>query len=247
MNEILPADINTHFMDQSIVSVFESNSGQDVTKTIDSLSLNSKVLAWQKTCLRNLFAVGMVDTRDSPKCQFATYILLALSIMMVSPIGFKFIASINLGSARALEDHNKFVICQVPCYTEGQSSLKKTIDSLAQMKYDDKRKLLFIVCDGMVVGSGNDQPTPCIVLDVLGASPNIDAKPLSFLSLGEGVKQHNMGKVYSGLYETAGHVVPYLVVVKCGKLGEKQRPGYRGKTDTDMLIMRFLNKVCLSP
>ncbi|KAF9817354.1 hypothetical protein IEO21_03495 [Rhodonia placenta] len=243
VNEILPTDIDTHFMDQSIVSVFEYNSGQDVTKKIDSLPLDSKVLGWQKTCLRNLFAVGMVDTRDSPKCQFATYILLALSIMMVSVIGFKFIASINFGSARAPEDHDKFVICQVPCYTEGQSSLKKTIDSLAQMKYDDKRKLLLIVCDGMVVGSGNDQPTPRIVLDVLGASPNIDAEPLSFLSLGEGVKQHNMGKVYSGLYETAGHVVPYLVVVKCGKPGEKQRPGNRGKRDTQMLIMRFLNKV----
>ncbi|EED77175.1 predicted protein [Postia placenta Mad-698-R] len=246
VNEILPTDIDTHFMDQSIVSVFEYNSGQDVTKKIDSLPLDSKVLGWQKTCLRNLFAVGMVDTRDSPKCQFATYILLSLSIMMVSVIGFKFIASINFGSARAPEDHDKFVICQVPCYTEGQSSLKKTIDSLAQMKYDDKRKLLLIVCDGMVVGSGNDQPTPRIVLDVLGASPNIDAEPLSFLSLGEGVKQHNMGKVYSGLYETAGHVVPYLVVVKCGKPGEKQRPGNRGKRDTQMLIMRFLNKVWLS-
>ena len=67
-----------------------------------------------------------------------------------------------------------------------------------------------------------------------------------FLSLGEGSKQHNMGKVYSGLYETAGHVVPYLVVVKCGKPGEKSRPGNRGKRDTQMLLMHFLNKVCIS-
>ena len=138
---------------------------------------------------------------------------------------------------------DKFVLCQIPCYTEGEESLRHTIDSLSALNYDDKRKLLFIICDGMVVGSGNDQPTPRIVLDVLGANPNADAEPLSFLSLGEGAKQHNMGKVFSGLYEISGHVVPYIVVVKCGKPGEKSRPGNRGKRDSQMLLMHFLNKV----
>ncbi|OCH90496.1 glycosyltransferase family 2 protein [Obba rivulosa] len=242
-NEVLPGPIDTHFMDQSIVDVFQFNSGQDVTKKIDSLGLDPDVLDRQRTCLRNLFAIGKVDNRNDAQCQFSQYILLALSIMMVAVIAFKFIASINFSAARAPEDHDKFIICQVPCYTEGFQSLKKTIDSLAQLKYDDKRKLLFIICDGMVVGSGNDQPTPRLVLDVLGVNPNADAEPLSFLSLGEGAKQHNMGKIYSGLYETAGHVVPYIVVVKCGKPGEKQRPGNRGKRDSQMLLMRFLNKV----
>ena len=69
----------------------------------------------------------------------------------------------------------------------------------------------------MIVCSGNDRPTSRIVLDILGADPNLDPEPLSFMSLGEGAKQYNMGKVYSGLYACAGHVVPYLVVVKVGK------------------------------
>lgn len=241
-----PGGIDVHFMDENIVNVFQFNSGQDVTKKIDAINLDSEVMNWQRTCLRNLFLIGRTDTRNSPQCLFSQYILLALSIMMVSIIGFKFIASINFGSARAPEDHDKFVICQVPCYTEGTSSLRKTIDSLAQTKYDDKRKLLFIICDGMVVGSGNDQPTPRLVLDILGANPNVDAEPLSFLSLGEGAKQHNMGKVFSGLYETSGHVVPYIVVVKSGRPGEKQRPGNRGKRDSQMILMHFLNKVRLS-
>ena len=55
------------------------------------------------------------------------------------------------------------------------------------------------------------------------------------MSLGEGAKQHNMGKGYSGLYECAGHVVPYLVVVKVGKPTERSRPGNRGKRDSQML------------
>ncbi|KAJ7200874.1 glycosyltransferase family 2 protein [Mycena pura] len=238
--------VDTDFMSDKIVDIFKLNAGGDVTKDINNLAgngLSADQLARQKVCLRNLFAVGKVDSRQSAKCIFSTYLLLIISIVMVSVIGFKFLASISLAGVRAPEDHDKFVICQVPCYTEGEGSLRKTIDSLAQLKYDDKRKLLLVVCDGMIVGSGNDRPTPRIVLDILGADPNLDPEPLSFLSLGEGAKQHNMGKVYSGLYECKGHVVPYLVVVKIGKPTERSRPGNRGKRDSQMVIMHFLNKV----
>jgi chitin synthase len=205
--EVAPST-DAQFMDSTLVNLFKYSSGQDLTKAIDNLDIDS--LAAQKTCLRNLFLIGMVDNRNSPQCLFSQYILLALSVMMASIIGFKFIASINFGSPRAPEDHDKFVICQVPCYTEGETSLCRTIDSLAQLKYDDKRKLILVVCDGNIVGSGNDRPTPRVVLDILGVDPRLDPEPLSFVSLGEGARQHNMGKVCSGLYECAGHIVPYL-------------------------------------
>ncbi|KAJ1886793.1 hypothetical protein LPJ66_009451 [Kickxella alabastrina] len=52
-----------------------------------------------------------------------------------------------------------------------------------------------------------------------------------------------MAKVYSGLYEYEGHVVPYLVVAKIGKPTEKSRPGNRGKRDSQMLLLHFLNRV----
>ena len=155
-----------------------------------------------------------------------------------------------------IELTTQFVICQVPCYTEGEESLRNTLESLAALKYDDKRKLIFVICDGMIVGSGNDRPTPRIVLDILGADPTLDPEPLSFQSLGDGARQHNMGKVrrgdrrieltaqvYSGLYECQGHIVPYLVLVKVGKVSERSRPGNRGKRDSQMLLMRFLNRI----
>ena len=63
--------------------------------------------------------------------------------------------------------------------------LRRTIESLAQLKYDDERKSTLVVCDGNIVGSGNDRPTPRIVLDILGAGPNLDPEPLSFVSLDE--------------------------------------------------------------
>lgn len=101
----------------------------------------------------------------------------------------------------------------MPCYTEGEESLRACIESLTRLKYDDKRKLIFIVVDGMVVGSGNDKPTSEIVLDILGVTDRFKQEPLSFLSIGEGAKQHNMGKVFSGLFEASGHIVPFVVRV----------------------------------
>jgi|SRR6266852_298888 len=230
------------FMDQSVVDLFSINNGQDITHKFDNLAIDSAVKNRMRTCLRNLFLIGKVDNRMSSQCVFSSYILIALSALMVAVIGFKFIASLSFSSPRAPEDHDKFVVCQVPCYTKDEDSVRRTIESLAKLKYDDKRKLLFIICDGNIVGPGNDRPTPRIVLDVLGSDPNQDPEPLSFLSLGDGGKQHNMGKVYSGLYECAGHVVPYIVLVKVGKPTERSRPGNRGKRDSQMALMHFLNK-----
>ncbi|KAF9360619.1 hypothetical protein BGX26_008457 [Mortierella sp. AD094] len=238
-----PAGINAAFMDPTVVNLFATNAGEDVTAKFNALPLDSSMKTAMTICLRNLFFVGRVDVRTSVKCQVANYMLLVPSILIVCTIGFKFLAALQLGSKREPEEHDKFIILQVPCYTEGEESLRKTLDSLAALRYDDKRKLLFVIADGMIIGSGNDRPTPRIVLDILGVDPNVDPEPLSFLSLGEGNKQHNMGKVYSGLYEHNGHVVPYIVIVKVGAPTERQRPGNRGKRDSQMILMRFLNKV----
>ena len=92
----------------------------------------------------------------------------------------------------------------------------------------------------MIIGSGNDKPTPQIVLEILGVNlTNDQTLAYSFNSLGEGDKQHNMAKVYSGLYHVQGHSVPYIVVSKVGKPTERNRPGNRGKRDTQMILMRF--------
>ncbi|ORZ10887.1 chitin synthase-domain-containing protein [Absidia repens] len=239
----LSNNVNLNFMDNGIVELFRQLAGTDISKHFDALPINDELRQRQLVCLRNLFFVGKVDTRRSVQCQFSEYFLLIVTGFLCAVIVFKFLAALQLGTYREPEEYDKFIVCQVPCYTESEDSLRKTIDSIAVLRYDDKRKLIFLVCDGMLIGSGNDRPTPRIVLDILGVDPNVDPEPLSFLSLGEGAKQHNMGKIYSGLYECAGHVVPYVVVVKVGAPGERQKPGNRGKRDSQMVLMRFLNKI----
>ncbi|KAK9761424.1 hypothetical protein K7432_013683 [Basidiobolus ranarum] len=237
-------EVDYQFMDPQLVNLFQVNKGIDVTKNFNELYAgNPELKQKMKVCLQNLFYKGVVDTRNSPQCKFSNYILLACTIFLGAVILFKFLAALQLGSRREPEEHDKFVICQVPCYTEGEESLKSTIDSLAQLKYDDKRKLLFIIADGMIVGGGNDKPTPLIVLDILGVDPEADPKPLPYKALGEGNQQLNMAKVYTGLYECSGHVVPYIVVVKVGKPSERSKPGNRGKRDSQLIIMNLFNKI----
>ncbi|KAI9267805.1 chitin synthase-domain-containing protein [Sporodiniella umbellata] len=238
-----PSNLDINFMDNSIVELFRQLAGTDISKHFDALPITNDLRSRQLVCLRNLFFVGKLDTRRSLQCLFSEYFLLIVTGFLCAVILFKFLAALQLSAFREPEDYDKFIICQVPCYTESEESLRKTIDSIAVLKYDDKRKLLFLVCDGMIIGSGNDRPTPRIVLDILGVDANVDPEPLSFLSLGEGIKQHNTAKIYSGLYECSGHVVPYVVVVKVGAPNERQKPGNRGKRDSQMVLMRFLNKV----
>ncbi|KAI2636953.1 glycosyltransferase family 2 protein [Hypomontagnella submonticulosa] len=242
--EDLPTDPTiVDFMDDLVVDLFQQKAGSDVTQLWNALDIDSGMRERMQLCLDNLFYIGDVDTRNSTKCQFAQYLILAVSILLCSIIGFKFFAALQFGGKNMPENLDKFVMCQIPAYTEDEDSLRRAIDSAARMQYDDKRKLLVIICDGMIIGQGNDRPTPRIVLDILGVSETVDPEPLSFESLGEGLKQHNMGKVYSGLYEVQGHIVPFLVVVKVGKPSEVSRPGNRGKRDSQMVMMRFLNRV----
>ncbi|KAI8824195.1 chitin synthase-domain-containing protein [Fimicolochytrium jonesii] len=221
-----------------------SNNPGDSTADFEKLRTSfPQDFASIKNCMDNLFYVGQVDHRNDLQCQVPNYVMLVASIIIVAVVGFKFLAALQFTTKRNPEEHDKFIICQVPCYTEGEASLLRTLESLATLDYDDKHKLLFVICDGNIVGSGNDRPTPRIVLDILGVDPNVEPESLSFQSLGDGNKQLNMGKIYSGLYEIQGKVVPYIVVVKVGKPTERQRPGNRGKRDSQLLLMRFLSRV----
>ncbi|KAF2101159.1 chitin synthase [Rhizodiscina lignyota] len=235
---------NYHFFPEDVENLFKNNPGEDITNQwIQNLNATTKAASMQ--CLQDMFYKGKTDFRDTPRCKVNNYILLAFTIILCTVIGVKFLAALQLGSKRRPAQQDKFVICQVPAYTEGEDSLRKGLDSLTALAYDNKRKLICVICDGMIVGGGNDRPTPKIVLDILGVDPKIDPPALPFRSVGTGSEQLNYGKVYSGLYEYEGNVVPYVVVVKVGKESEqhKAKPGNRGKRDSQIMIMSFLNRV----
>ncbi|KAJ2648616.1 hypothetical protein IWW40_003802 [Coemansia sp. RSA 1250] len=215
----------------------------DVTKDWDSLAWDPATRQANYNCMKNLFYVGDVDDRQSVRCLFTNYMLLAFACLLMLVVLVKFLAALQFGNKRRPVPPSKFVVCQVPCYTEDDESLVKTVNSLAGLEYQDSHKLIFIICDGNIIGSGNDKPTPRIVLDILGVDPEYDPPGRDYLAIAEGSRRHNIGKVYSGLYEFEGHVVPFMVVVKVGTPDEANRSGNRGKRDSQILLMSFFNKV----
>jgi len=100
------------------------------------------------------------------------------------------------------ENQELYTICLVTCYSEGKRGLRNTLNSLASTKYDDTKKLLFIIADGLIKGEGNDQLTSDIILSFISENyhqyknPRSQMpEPQSYVSIGIGNKLKNMARV----------------------------------------------------
>jgi chitin synthase len=94
-----------------------------------------------------------------------------------------------------------FAVCLVTCYSEGEESLRTTLDSISTTTYSDARKLLFVVADGMITGAGEKKSTPDICVSLLEADPRFgNPIPMSYCAVGSGAKVQNRAMVYAGHY-----------------------------------------------
>lgn len=139
-----------------------------------------------------------------------------------------------------------YTIMLVTCYSEDRQGIKNTFDSLAETDYNEDFKLLFIVADGVVKGKGNDETTPEMIISLLELDPNWP-RPSSFayLTLADGSKALNYAQVYVAWYNHNGRSVPTILVVKTGNPDEQNaaKPGNRGKRDSQIMLMRFLERI----
>ncbi|CEL54318.1 chitin synthase [Rhizoctonia solani AG-1 IB] len=146
-------------------------------------------------------------------------------------------------------------ICLVTAYSESVEGLRTTLDSLATTDYPNSHKLILVIADGLVKGSGNDMTTPDIVLSMMTdlVVPREEVEPHSYVAIAHGHKRHNMAKVYAGFYKydsatverSKQQKVPIVLVAKCGNPLEagEAKPGNRGKRDSQIVLMAFLQKV----
>ncbi|OSX66634.1 glycosyltransferase family 2 protein [Postia placenta MAD-698-R-SB12] len=140
-----------------------------------------------------------------------------------------------------------FAVCLVTCYSEGEESLRTTLDSISSTTYADSRKLLFIVADGMITGAGEKKSTPDICVSLLEPDPRFgNPVPMSYVAVGAGAKAENRAMVYAGHYTVAGRRTPAVIIVKCGTEAEaatEKKPGNRGKRDSQLILMNFFSRV----
>ena len=98
--------------------------------------------------------------------------------------------------------------------------------------------------------------TPEIALSMMGDHTILpdEVQAFSYVAVASGSKRHNMAKVYAGFYDYGDEStvpankqqrVPMIVVVKCGTPDEasSRKPGNRGKRDSQIILMSFLQKV----
>ncbi|KAF4622951.1 hypothetical protein D9613_002260 [Agrocybe pediades] len=146
-------------------------------------------------------------------------------------------------------------ICLVTAYSESVEGLRTTLDSLATTDYPNSHKLILVIADGMVKGAGNTMTTPEICLTMMKEfviAPH-EVEPHSYVAIADGHKRHNMAKVYAGFYDyddatverSKQQRVPIVLVAKCGNPLEANdaKPGNRGKRDSQIVLMAFLQKV----
>ena len=146
-------------------------------------------------------------------------------------------------------------VCLVTAYSESVEGLRTTLDSLATTDYPNSHKLILVIADGMVKGDGNDITTPEIVLSMMKefVIAPAEVEPHSYVAIADGHKRHNMAKVYAGFYDyddatvegSKQQRVPIVLVAKCGNPLEAHdaKPGNRGKRDSQIVVMGFLQKV----
>ena len=147
-------------------------------------------------------------------------------------------------------------ICLVTAYSEGEEGLRTTLDSVATTEYPNSHKTILVVCDGLIKGHGESLTTPEIALSMMGdwATLPDEVQAFSYVAVASGSKRHSMAKVYAGYYNYGENSmiplekqqrVPMMVIVKCGTPDEakKSKPGNRGKRDSQIILMSFLQKV----
>lgn len=146
-------------------------------------------------------------------------------------------------------------ILLVTAYSESVEGLRTTLDSLATTDYPNSHKVLLVIADGMVKGSGNSLTTPEIALSMMKELVVVsdDVEALSYVAIADGHKRHNRAKVFAGFYEYDNNTVekskqqrvPMMLVAKVGNAAEARdaKPGNRGKRDSQVLLMGFLQKV----
>lgn len=147
-------------------------------------------------------------------------------------------------------------ICLVTAYSEGPEGLRTTLDSVATTEYPNSHKFILVICDGLIKGKGEEFSTPEICLGMMKDHTILpdEVQPHSYVAVASGSKRHNMAKIHSGFYDYGEDSiiplekqqrVPMMVIVKCGTPEEASasKPGNRGKRDTQIILMSFLQKV----
>ncbi|ORY08401.1 hypothetical protein K493DRAFT_250389, partial [Basidiobolus meristosporus CBS 931.73] len=229
------ADPDARLFPRDVTDLIVQHVGQDATEPFSKLEHSDIYLR----CMDKLFYKGTVKEVVYPRCNsFNPILWLTLGLPFMILTTYTVVALLEFPHKGKLMPSSNCIV-MVPCYGEDQLTLKLNFDSVARTNLDDSNKLLMVICDGVFTPPGSTVYTHQLVLDVLGFSgPEPELK--AYISLGEGNKNVNLAKVYSGFYSCGTHRIAYVVVVKCGNPMEIRYAGNRGKRDSVLIMWNLL-------
>lgn len=222
-----------HFLPAHFNSLIYTRDRSDATALYDYLFQNDDYLS----CLDYMFDNGIIDTRSYNLCFWVSNILLGIFCIIAAVVAIKTVTSLPYAFPGEFHRKNVYVITCIPCYSENEDSLYRTIHSVATSNYSKKHHLMVIISDGIVTGQKSKLSTPEIALKLLGRK--MDECPDSYEYRSTDGK--NRVKIFSGRYEE----VPYILIIKIGMPEEasKPKPGNRGKRDSQLILFGFLNRL----
>lgn len=161
----IPGDQVDAIIRQVIGRRGEDGGGKDATR----LFTNSPLTLGAIDCLSARYLAGQID-KVAPGCFFASILMYVVLIIVMGIIVIRFGMALVFSwflaprmsrprSPQTVSDQasaiaDLFTICLVTCYSEGPSEIRSTLDSITDTTYSDTRKLIFLVCDGLVRGHG---------------------------------------------------------------------------------------------
>ncbi|KAI8339936.1 chitin synthase-domain-containing protein [Chlamydoabsidia padenii] len=252
--------IDRMFLPLDLTTVLYLKLGQDITPYFDQRNLTTQPDIYRQ-CLQDLFQVGITDAGKVEECLrinpalWATmgcgllYFLIKMNLANLSRLIWVQQSLFKSNPEVSMTGNSRIwpmTLLLIPCYAENAETIRDTLNSLARTNYDDSRKMLVFVCDGLAQSAQDTKETYVCVLEALGCSATAQATtPHAYVSLGQHRRKINFAKVYSGFYETGRNRVPFMVIVKVGaphEISIGRALGNRGKRDSMVLVLGFLER-----
>ena len=252
-------DIGTYLSDGDLflgpeyTDILRDNMGRDATRIFLRIQPPRSIM----DCMDENLLVGQVEGQTAgcfSSRVMLTALIAVLTFMLFVKFGGALIYTILVSRLMARESKlyyvpNAYVLCMVPCYSEGAEAMRKTLDSIVYTDYPDSQKLICIVADGIVTGAGNKKSTPDLVLDMIELDPRrAQGEVFEYNSESHETYELNKAKVYTGIMKTDSlRRVPVVLIVKVGLENEVNRyPGNRGKRDSQLIVMNLFLKTLLN-
>ncbi|ORX45223.1 hypothetical protein BCR36DRAFT_406117 [Piromyces finnis] len=212
----------------------------DITKEFENIYLHQNESALKG--LSELFTIGRME---NPNDYVHIIFIVICSILALSTLinliflPFKKKRFSKYKNNKLSRFSMPYNIVFMSVFREPYPILEAALQSILTSNYDNNKLLLCIVCDGII--SDTNSSSINHILKILGIENPTHDESVIYHSIGRGRRQMNYLRVYSGYHKKTK--IPYVIISKLGNKYEELNPGNRGKRDSLLILLNYLNKL----